>query len=287
MANSEMVEQMFDKPEEELFDMEALEAIHDTGDDEGSLETEQVEEETTEVEATEDVVDTTEEATEEVEEQKTVDIRALHEARAKNKELREMISQKDKEIGKYQYLSTPQTVEAPAVEDSPFNVFDELADDDPMTKGEVLKAFKINEEQLQKKYNAQKQQDGANLAEKQIKEARSRLSEESLGKGLDFETVYGRLESGEYKLSDGQVLDIQKKFDTGANAADLIYQTIVKSDQFFEGAVEAAILKKALAKGKKPSKTSKKKEALNQNDILKIKRSANEHNRSLTDGLQF
>lgn len=282
MAKSEMVERMFDKPDEELFDMESLEAS-------AVPETDEVLEEVLdEVEETEEAEEDTDDEVEETEENpKMVPLNALHEARDKNKQLRELISQKDKEIGKYQYLSTPQEVVTPTVEENPFNVFDELADDDPMTKGEVLKAFEINKKQLEKQYQSRKQQDGANLAEKQIKEARSRLSEESLGKGLDFETVYGRLESGEYKFTDGQVLDIQKRFDTGANAADLIYQTIVKNDSFFKGVLEAKIIKEAIAKGKKPSKTSKKKEDLTQNDILKLNRSANERHRNLTDKFKF
>lgn len=294
MENSKGIkETLYDRPKEELFDMVALEARQKEETSENVEETPEEEiQESTEVEETheedvEEKVETSEPEVSVEEEQKMVSLKALQEARSKNKKLRDLITQKDQEIGKYQYLSTPRQQEVvPIVEEDPFDVLSDLQDDDPITAGEFKQAWQKSEEIKEKKRQASMSTQQNSLAQKQMLKATEEMTEEVMGEGLGFKEVYDRLVNGEIQLTRGQSLDIQDAMVNGQDAAKLMYDMVINTDPYFIGLKKTTndvkVVKKAISTGKKPSP---KKEDLTQNDILKITRSESKHNRDMTDYL--
>ena len=153
-------------------------------------------EETPKEEITETVV--------EPEEPKTVDIRALHEARERNRELRELLSQKDQEIGKYQHLSTQEQkankIET-AEEINPEKVLEHLSDNDPITKAEQIAYTKAVKEKELQQYQKQQVAISREKVAKDILDAKETMTDEKMGVGLSWDIVYGKLDKGEVKLT--------------------------------------------------------------------------------------
>lgn len=229
----------------------------------------------------EEIQEEQETATEET--PKMVDIRALHESRENEKELKRQIAEQNQEIGKYKYISNKDDIPDEKVITK--SVYDDIPDDEPVTAGES-KAYHAEREALRNDELYRQ------MVENQVAEATKSMTEEVMGKGLDFKTIYGKLNTKELQLSPGNLKDLQDATVKGKDVAKIAYKMLIQNSQELTDLQETQKRQTAISKGKKKIKVGQKEvdKELNQTEILELghyDKQIDKHVSDLSNELKF
>lgn len=163
---------------------------------------EKTEEQEQEQQETQEETTTEEETKEETAETRTVPESVAAELREDRRELREELARVAEENLRLKQQRQPAKTEED--EESPLAKLDP---DVPPSAGDLLAHEKWKEQQQQKKTEAKKVENQAQLINESYEEARTELTAEKMGEGLDVATV---LQLGHRNLTEGDKIDIFK-----------------------------------------------------------------------------